>query len=156
MATEIPDFDLLAHAAHPETFSAGTIEHLDRLWRELFALNSWHFLAEPKTIFNALDGVKPYPWDRRQNGEKWLLAFTDLARAERWLDDAEIKQDDRSDYFITWTPAAARSYFRTLTGSPVVGVRFNEGSAFGWAAPVEDIERIYNHLAAQTDSRTVT
>ncbi len=146
MNRNIPDFDKLALAAHPVVDQIGRVEDLDALWSQLFELDTWYFLGEPKTIYNALDGVKPFQWDRRQNGETWLLAFTDLNRANRWKETQDSQFNDDRVHFMSLTPDEARSHIRSLIGSKVIGIRFNEGSDYGWAARVEDIDPIFNHL----------
>ncbi len=145
-----PDFDQLAFAAHPEIDRHGSIEALDALWKAVFLLDEWHFLGEPKTIHNAIDGAKPFQWDRKQDGTKWLLLFTDLQRAKLWAATQDFGAGADRVNFLSIKQDEARAHFRSLIGKSVAGIRFNEGSKFGWMAPLEDIDTIFGHLANTT------
>lgn len=143
------DFDQLAKAAFPEVNQLGEVEDLDRLWQSLFDLDKWFFLAKQ----NLIDAEPvPYRWDRKQDGQLWFLVFTDENRAIRFASKQGLANESEKVPFVAMTPEAARLHTaQAAAASSVFGVRFNEGSQFGWAAPAEDIQAIYAHLTRTDD-----
>jgi len=143
------DFDQLAQAAFPEVNRLGPVQALDRLWRTLFSLDKWYFLAQQSLLSSE---PVPYRWDRKQNGEYWFLAFTDQQRAIRFASDQQLGNEVGQVPFVSLDPQTAREHIaNAAAASSIFGVRFNEGSPYGWAAPAADIQAIYEHVSQNGD-----
>ena len=144
MESRTPGFDELVDLAY-DAASRGPLEDpaLDALWKALFGLETWYFLAKPP---EADDELVPFVCDG-DDGCGWLLAFTDLGRLRRYCSQEGLEgegQIEGETFYLSLKPASARAWVRGLPDE-IGGIRFNEGE-HGWQGDRGSIDRIHEHL----------
>lgn len=130
------DFDALASAAHPNG-AQGPRAAMDALWRATFSLPEWHF---------AVHAERPtQPLVVEMDGKRWVFAFTDAARVERFYRENAAKTGGAHSFRLTMPSAGARKWIGDAEKQGIFGVHFNFGQP-GWFAPAPALDRIHTHL----------
>lgn len=134
-------FDPLVQAAFPNGGLGGSMDALDALHHQLFALDEWIFAVHPKQAAN------PLPYVIQHQGRRRAYAFTDRQRAFTFAKANDLLDQDGQAVNISMTPTATLEWL----GNPanrVEVLHFNFGG-LGWFIPAENLPKIYARLNEQ-------
>lgn len=133
------DFVALAQKAFPDNAPINR-DAMDELWVAAFKLPKWHFLMTPKSAVDKQPSVQIVA------EEPWLLVFTDSEKLNQYATSNKNLAADGSALYLSMTPEEAKKLVASTAGSPIVGVRFNEGTKKGWFSPTKNVSGIYEYL----------
>ena len=126
------DFKQLAEAAE----SQQTRENMDALWRAVFSLEQWYFIARGNKD-------KPTPFASVVNGKPFLMGFTSTEGAQVFY--ARNKLDDGKSHGILSIPSRNTAYFTSFAQHGVFGILFNDHEK-GFYTPLTNIQPMYDYF----------
>lgn len=118
----------------PDSFAA-----MDGLWRAVYALPSWAFIAR------GTDDA-PTPFVGELDAGPMVFAFTTLGRAREGALSAGLDDDDASKVLSVPLPGAIE-WLASFAESGVRGVVFDL-PRFGYFAPLQNLVPMRDHMAA--------
>jgi len=136
-------FDELVRSAR----SSEAPSRLDALYRALFGLDQWLFVADPRPGLLA-----PRPYRGIHEGKAWYYVFTDEEHLQRFAEANGFARGPTSGPIAVTVDEAVE---RIAEDRGVDGVHFNEGED-GWFLPRERLPEVQRHLRStpplQTDA----
>jgi len=139
-STTSADFDQLALAAMS---SGGAMPQMTALFKEVFALPSWHFVMRgtPPDVHPYIGANANYA-----NGQQMVRAFTDTNRLLRFARENNLLDATGGAPAISIPTQSVVSYLEQFASSGVFGVWFNSDSGsegfFGPLAQLRSIETL--------------
>ncbi|MCC6678953.1 MAG: hypothetical protein IT436_17650 [Phycisphaerales bacterium] len=120
-----PDFAALAAAAAADAKAMGA------LWRAVYQLEQWHFVAR-----GSMPEPRPHAVDL--DGKGFLAAFTDGASAHRWAVSQKACMDDGSFAVLSMPTENAAAYAAGYVRSGIFGLVFDLDRS-GFFAPLTNL-----------------
>lgn len=143
--TNEADFDALALKVN----GTNAVKDLDNLYRPVFALKEWHFIARGQ-----FPNVRPYIASNPDiaNGQPMIRAFTDTDRLYRFARENKLLTNELSgkqeDALVLSIPTdKIIDYLEQFTSKGVYGIWFNSDTeSEGFFVPLKQLRPIKQHL----------
>ncbi|MEZ5211250.1 hypothetical protein [Gordonia sp. (in: high G+C Gram-positive bacteria)] len=113
---------------------------LDALWRAVFELDEWWFIARGLGA-DCMPGDDTHPFIGVLDGKPFLMAFTDGERARRFALANGLGAADGTAHALAIPPAGIVSTAPSYRQQGVFAIVFDHGST-GFFSPLEDLAAI--------------
>lgn len=136
--TSIPEVDFDSLAAFAK--ESGAIEESDKLWKEVFGLRDWVFIAR-----GDVEKGQIHPFAGKIEERAFVMIFTDCKRAHEFALKHDLTVDGEGTPLLQMPVMNAFHYIYELRKGGLFGAIFNNGEN-GFHASLEHMIPLYKHL----------